>query len=121
MVALKGKIQYNTVKNWIKLLSKKLIPHAVAMGGGYSKYLLILTSQGDCVMKRNGSFLSIAILLALMCSTSAMALVISGINPSGYSVQYNALGAGALVYTDRTYTFLTGPASFVAQTYIKTC
>ena len=36
---------------------------------------------------------------------AALPLVISNVSPSAYTVQYDSLAVGQLVYTDRTYTF----------------
>jgi len=45
--------------------------------------------------------------------------VISSVSPATYTVRYDSLAFGQLVYIDRTYTF-TNVASFGGATYIKT-
>jgi len=51
--------------------------------------------------------------------TTELPLVVSGINPATYTVRYDSLAVGQLVYIDRAYTF-TNVATFGGATYIKT-
>jgi len=50
---------------------------------------------------------------------AAASLVISNVSPASYTVQYNSLAVGQLVYIDRDYAF-TNVASLGGSTYIKT-
>jgi hypothetical protein len=50
---------------------------------------------------------------------AAAALTISNVSRVNYTVQYDALAVGQLIYVDRTYTF-TNVASLGGSTYIKT-
>ena len=50
---------------------------------------------------------------------TGVSLAITNLSPANYTVQYNSLATGQLVYIDRTYTF-TNVASLGGKTYIKT-
>jgi len=53
-------------------------------------------------------------------TAASVSLVISSVSPATYTVQYDSLATGQLVYIDRTYTFTSVPSSLVGSTYIKT-
>jgi len=52
-------------------------------------------------------------------TAASVTLAISSVSPATYTVQYDSLATGQLVYIDRTYTF-TNVASLGGCTYIKT-
>ena len=63
--------------------------------------------EGDYVMMKS-KLLRVIVLMVLVCSATGMSedLVISNINRTGYTVQYNSLAAGQKVYIDRDAIFL---------------
>ncbi|MCK4814400.1 hypothetical protein KA005_01410, partial [bacterium] len=78
---------------------------------------------------KSTQLLKTAAALMLMCFATGMVgssaaeaapLAISNMNQKGYTVEYDSLSVGQLIYTDRTYTFTSVPASYQGETYIQT-